>query len=143
MKKIKLTESDKTGLLAALAVCLIGILVAVVIVVGVDIYRKHTYTCAIPPDWYRIIDMKRETHTSYSVNGDNTEEVYILSVEYEVDGNSYTDTIQILGGTNFAAELQGRYIADDAPEQVLGDIFYSARDPSHIGRYGDDSIFVE
>ena len=29
MKKIKLTESDKTGLLAALAVCLIGILVAV------------------------------------------------------------------------------------------------------------------
>lgn len=48
MKKIKLTESDKTGLLAALAVCLIGILVAVVIVVGVDIYRKHTYTCAIP-----------------------------------------------------------------------------------------------
>lgn len=87
--------------------------------------------------------MKRETHTSYSVNGDNTEEVYILSVEYEVDGNSYTDTIQILAGTNFAAELHGRYIADDAPEQVLGDIFYSARDPSHIGRYGDDSIFVE
>ena len=41
-----------------------------------------------------------------------------------MDGNSYTDTIQILAGTNSAAELHGRYIADDAPEQVLGDIFY-------------------
>lgn len=141
--KLKISQSDKEGLLAALAVCAIGILAAVLIVLGVDLYRKHTYTSVIPPDGYQITDMEAMTYTSYSVTGDNTEHVYIISVAYEVDGTAYTDTLQILQGTNFARELHSRYLDDDHPEEVLGNLYYSPKDPSHIGRYGDDSIFVE
>ena len=131
------------ALLAALAVCGIGILFSILIVLGVDIYRKHTYTSVILPDAYRITDMKAKEHTSYSVNGDNTDYVYIITVKYEIDGTSYTDTLQILQGTHFATELHARYLADNAPEEVLGNLYYSEKDPSHIGRYGDDSLFVE
>ena len=42
--KLKITKSDKQALLAALVVCGIGILFSILIVLGVDIYRKHTYT---------------------------------------------------------------------------------------------------
>ena len=94
--KLKITKSDKQALLAALAVCGIGILFSILIVLGVDIYRKHTYTSVILPDAYRITDMKAKEHTSYSVNGDNTDYVYIITVKYEIDGTSYTDTLQIL-----------------------------------------------
>ena len=132
-----------SSLLAALAVCGIGILFSILIVLGVDIYRKHTYTSVILPDAYRITDMKAKEHTSYSVNGDNTDYVYIITVKYEIDGTSYTDTLQILQGTHFATELHARYLADNAPEEVLGNLYYSEKDPSHIGRYGDDSLFVE
>ena len=90
--KLKITKSDKKALLAALAVCGIGILFSILIVLGVDIYRKHTYTSVILPDAYRITDMKAKEHTSYSVNGDNTDYVYIITVKYEIDGTSYTDT---------------------------------------------------
>ena len=48
--KLKITKSDKKALLAALAVCGIGILFSILIVLGVDIYRKHTYTSMILPD---------------------------------------------------------------------------------------------
>ena len=116
--KLKITKSDKKALLAALAVCGIGILFSILIVLGVDIYRKHTYTSVISPDAYRITDMKAKEH-------------------------SYTDTLQILQGTHFATELHARYLADNAPEEVLGNLYYSEKDPSHIGRYGDDSLFVE
>lgn len=58
--KLKITKSDKKALLAALAVCGIGILFSFLIVLGVDIYRKHTYTSVILPDAYRITDMKCE-----------------------------------------------------------------------------------
>ena len=126
-----------------LAVCGIGILFSILIVLGVDFYRKHTYTSVILPDAYRITDMKAKEHTSYSVNGDNTDYVYIITVKYEIDGTSYTDTLQILQGTHFATELHARYLADNAPEEVLGNLYYSEKDPSHIGRYGDDSLFVE
>ena len=129
--------------LAALAVCGIGILFSILIVLGMDIYRKHTYTSVILPDAYRITDMKATAHTSYSVNGSNTDYVYIITVKYEIDGTSYTDTLQILQGTHFATELHARYLADNAPEEVLGNLYYSEKDPSHIGRYGDDSLFVE
>ena len=141
--KLKITKSDKQALLTALAVCGIGILFSILIVLGVDIYRKHTYTSVILPDAYRITDMKAKEHTSYSVNGDNTDYVYLITVKYEIDGTSYTDTLQILQGTHFATELHARYLADNAPEEVLGNLYYSEKDPSHIGRYGDDSLFVE
>ena len=131
------------ALLAALAVCGIGILFSILIVLGVNISRKHTYTSVILPDAYRITDMKATAHTSYSVNGSNTDYVYIITVKYEIDGTSYTDTLQILQGTHFATELHARYLADNAPEEVLGNLYYSEKDPSHIGRYGDDSLFVE
>ena len=97
--KLKITKSDKQALLAALAVCGIGILFSILIVLGMDIYRKHTYTSVILPDAYRI--------------------------------------------TDFATELHARYLADNAPEEVLGNLYYSEKDPSYIGRYGDDSLFVE
>ena len=141
--KLKITKSDKQALLAALAVCGIGILFSILIVLGVDIYRKRTYTSVILPSEYTISNMKAETHTSYSINGDNTDYVYIITVKYEIDGTAYTDTLQILQGTKFAQELHGRYLADNAPEEVLGNLYYSEKDPSHIGRYGDDSLFVE
>ena len=48
--KLKITKSDKKALLAALAVCGIGILFSILIVLGMDIYRKHTYTSVILPD---------------------------------------------------------------------------------------------
>ena len=50
---------------------------------------------------------------------------------------------EALQGTHFATELHARYLADNAPEEVLGNLYYSEKDPSHIGRYGDDSLFVE
>lgn len=108
--KLKITKSDKKALLAALAVCGIGILFSILIVLGMDIYRKHTYTSVILPDAYRITDMKATAHTSYSVNGSNTDYVYIITVKYEIDGTSYTDTLQILQGTHFATELHARYL---------------------------------
>jgi hypothetical protein len=37
--KLKITKSDKKALLAALAVCGIGILFSILIVLGMDIYR--------------------------------------------------------------------------------------------------------
>ena len=141
--KLKISKSDKQALLAVLAICTIGILFSILLVLGVDLYRKHTYTSVILSDAYRISDIKAETHTSYSVNGDNTDYVYIITVKYEIDGTAYTDTLQILQGTQFAAELHARYLTGNAPEEVLGNLYYSSKDPSHIGRYGDDSIFVE
>ena len=142
--KLKITKSDKQALLAALAVCGIGILFSILIVLGMDIYRKHTYTSVILPDAYRITDMKATAHTSYSVNGSNTDYVYIITVKYEIDGTSYTDTLQSFRRAPiFATELHARYLADNAPEEVLGNLYYSEKDPSHIGRYGDDSLFVE
>lgn len=131
------------GAAGGAGVCGIGILFSILIVLGMDIYRKHTYTSVILPDAYRITDMKATAHTSYSVNGSNTDYVYIITVKYEIDGTSYTDTLQILQGTHFATELHARYLADNAPEEVLGNLYYSEKDPSHIGRYGDDSLFVE
>ena len=107
--KLKITKSDKKALLAALAVCGIGILFSILIVLGMDIYRKHTYTSVILPDAYRITDMKATAHTSYSVNGSNTDYVYIITVKYEIDGTSYTDTLQILQGTHFATELRATW----------------------------------
>ena len=106
--KLKITKSDKQALLAALAVCGIGILFSILIVLGVDIYRKHTYTSVILPDAYRITDMKAREHTSYSVNGDNTDYVYIITVTSELDGTSYTANLQIYQGTTFATELNER-----------------------------------
>ena len=141
--KLKITKSDKQALLAALAVCGIGILLSILIVLGVDMYRKHTYTSVILPSEYTISNMKAETHTSYSINGDNTDYVYIITVKYEIDGTAYTDTLQILQGTKFATELHDHFLRGDAPEEVLGNLYYSEKDPSHIGRYGDDSLFVE
>ena len=143
MKKPKISASDKKALLAALSVCATGILTAILIVLGVDVYRKHTYTSVILPGEYTISNMKAEKHTSYSETGDNTDYVYIITVKYEIDGAAYSDTLQILQGTRFATELHDRFLRGDDPEEVLGNLYYAPKDPSHIGRYGDDSIFVE
>ena len=42
-----------------------------------------------------------------------------------------------------AVDLFERYQMDSNPEEVLGKLYYSPKKPSHIGRYGDDSIFVK
>ena len=49
----------------------------------------------------------------------------------------------MLTGTELAKTLYGRYQTDSNPEEVLGKLYYSPKKPSHIGRYGDDSIFVK
>ena len=120
--KLKITKSDKKALLAALAVCGIGILFSILIVLGMAIYRKHTYTSVILPDAYRITDMKATAHTSYSVNGSNTDYVYIITVKYEIDAPI------ILGrSTNFVGITirgQGDYGTYVGPKTgYLGDQF--------------------
>ena len=134
--KLKITKSDKKALLAALAVCGIGILFSILIVLGVDIYRKHTYTSVILPDAYRITDMKAKEHTSYSVNGDNTDYVYIITVKYEIDGTSYTDTLQILQGTHFAT-IRLRYDAriTDTCRVLLADVPWDIISMDDIRQY--------
>ena len=57
--------------------------------------------------------------------------------------SSYTDTLDMLTGTELAKTLYGRYLTDSNPEEVLGKLYYSPKKPSHIDRYGDDSIFVK
>ena len=73
----------------------------------------------------------------------DTDSIYVVTVEYQVDGVTYTDTLDMLTGTELAKTLYGRYQTDSNPEEVLGKLYYSPKKPSHIGRYGDDSIFVK
>ena len=140
--KLKITKSDKKALLAALAVCGIGILFSILIVLGMDIYRKHTYTSVILPDAYRITDMKATAHTSYSVNGSNTDYVYIITVKYEIDGTSYTDTLQICRAP-ISPPSCTRATCRQHPGRSAGQFVLFRERPIHIGRYGDDSLFVE
>ncbi len=141
--KLKITKSDKKALLAALAVCGIGILFSILIVLGMDIYRKHTYTSVILPDAYRITDMKATAHTStLSMGATPITSTSSRSSMRSTEPATRTHC-KFLQGTHFATELHARYLADNAPEEVLGNLYYSEKDPSHIGRYGDDSLFVE
>lgn len=138
-------EKNREALIAVLTVCLIGVLVTVVIIAAVDLYRKHTYTAEIDPSEYKIIKIEKSTTTSYSAATEtvDTDSIYVVTVEYQVDGVTYTDTLDMLTGTEFAKTLYGRYLTDSNPEEVLGKLYYSPKKPSHIGRYGDDSIFVK
>lgn len=141
--KLKITKSDKKALLAALAVCGIGILFSILIVLGVDIYRKHTYTSVILPDAYRITDMKAKEHTSYSVNGDNTDYIYIITVKYEIDGTSYTDTLQIFAGHPFCHRAARALPGRQRPGRSAGQFVLFRERPIPYWAYGDDSLFVE
>ena len=138
-------EKNREALIAVLTVCLIGVLVTVVIIAAVDLYRKHTYTAEIDPSEYKIIKIEKSTTTSYSAATEtvDTDSIYVVTVEYQVDGVTYTDTLDMLTGTELAKTLYGRYQTDSNPEEVLGKLYYSPKKPSHIGRYGDDSIFVK
>ena len=138
-------EKNREALIAVLTVCLIGVLVTVVIIAAVDLYRKHTYTAEIDPSEYKIIKIEKSTTTSYSAATEtvDTDSIYVVTVEYQVDGVTYTDTLAMLTGTELAKTLYGRYQTDSNPEEVLGKLYYSPKKPSHIGRYGDDSIFVK
>ena len=129
-------EKNREALIAVLTVCLIGVLVTVVIIAAVDLYRKHTYTAEIDPSEYKIIKIEKSTTTSYSAATEtvDTDSIYVVTVEYQVDGVTYTE---------LAKTLYGRYQMDSNPEEVLGKLYYSPKKPSHIGRYGDDSIFVK
>ena len=91
------------------------------------------------------IKIEKSTTTSYSAATEtvDTDSIYVVTVEYQVDGVTYTDTLDMLTGTEFAKTLYGRYLTDSNPEEVLGKLYYSPKKPSHIGRYGDDSIFVK
>ena len=131
-------EKNREALIAVLTVCLIGVLVTVVIIAAVDLYRKHTYTAEIDPSEYKIIKIEKSTTTSYSAATEtvDTDSIYVVTVEYQVDGVTYTVT-------ELAKTLYGRYQTDSNPEEVLGKLYYSPKKPSHIGRYGDDSIFVK
>ena len=130
-------EKNREALIAVLTVCLIGVLVTVVIIAAVDLYRKHTYTAEIDPSEYKIIKIEKSTTTSYSAATEtvDTDSIYVVTVEYQVDGVTYTDTLDMLTGTELAKTLY--------PEEVLGKLYYSPKKPSHIGRYGNDSIFVK
>ena len=138
-------EKNREALIAVLTVCLIGVLVTVVIIAAVDLYRKHTYTAEIDPSESKIIKIEKSTTTSYSAATEtvDTDSIYVVTVEYQVDGVTYTDTLDMLTGTELAKTLYGRYQMDSNPEEVLGKLYYSPKKPSHIGRYGDDSIFVK
>ena len=132
-------KKERESLAAVLLVCLIGLLVMAVIVKGVDIYRRSTYTTALCASEYRIIDMKKSETTSYSAAAEtvDTEDIYLITIAYQVEGVAYTDQIQMLTGTDLARKLHQSWLEQDAPEEVLGTIYYAQKDPSHIGRYGD------
>ena len=86
-------EKNREALIAVLTVCLIGVLVTVVIIAAVDLYRKHTYTAEIDPSEYKIIKIEKSTTTSYSAATEtvDTDSIYVATVEYQVDGVTYTD----------------------------------------------------
>ncbi len=132
-------KKERESLAAVLLVCLIGMLVMAVIVKGVDIYRRSTYTTALCASEYRIIDMKKSETTSYSAAAEtvDTEDIYLITIAYQVEGVAYTDQIRMLTGTDLARKLHQSWLEQDAPEEVLGTIYYVQKDPSHIGRYGD------
>ena len=81
-------EKNREALIAVLTVCLIGVLVTVVIIAAVDLYRKHTYTAEIDPSEYKIIKIEKSTTTSYSAATEtvDTDSIYVVTVEYQVDG---------------------------------------------------------
>ena len=95
-------EKNREALIAVLTVCLIGVLVTVVIIAAVDLYRKHTYTAEIDPSEYKIIKIEKSTTTSYSAATEtvDTDSIYVVTVEYQVDGVTYTDTLDMLTGKN-------------------------------------------
>lgn len=97
-------EKNREALIAVLTVCLIGVLVTVVIIAAVDLYRKHTYTAEIDPSEYKIIKIEKSTTTSYSAATEtvDTDSIYVVTVEYQVDGVTYTDTLDLLTGTELA-----------------------------------------
>ena len=90
-------EKNREALIAVLTVCLIGVLVTVVIIAAVDLYRKHTYTAEIDPSEYKIIKIEKSTTTSYSAATEtvDTDSIYVVTVEYQVDGVTYTDTLDM------------------------------------------------
>ena len=89
--KSRKNEENREALIAVFAVCLIGVLVTVVIITVVDLYRKHTYTAEIDPSEYKIVKIEKSTTTSYSAATEtvDTDSIYVVMVEYQVDGVTY------------------------------------------------------
>ena len=136
-------QQNGKGLLAALAICLAGLLVTAAIVGGTELYRKMRYTVEIRPEDYRIIDICRGEATLTHADGtSSTDAIERITVEYWVDGTAYRDEIQMLSGTRTAQEIRARFWNQDAPEEILGSLWIAPGNPSHIGRYGE-GIWIE
>ena len=125
-------EKNREALIAVLTVCLIGVLVTVVIIAAVDLYRKHTYTAEIDPSEYKIIKIEKSTTTSYSAATEtvDTDSIYVVTVEYQVDGVTYTDTLDMLTGTEFA----------ENPVWTLSDGFESGRSAGEALLFAEKAV---
>ena len=126
-------------LLAALLVCLAGLLLAAAIIGGTELYRKKRYTMEIRPEDYRITDICRgETTMTHADGTSSTDETEWITVEYCVDGTAYRDEISMLSGTKTAQEIRVHFRNQDHPEEILGSLWIAPEEPSSIGRYGEE-----
>ena len=136
-------RQNRKGLLAALLVCLAGVLIAAAIVGGTELYRKMRYAVEIRPEDYRIIEICRGESTMTHADGtSSTDEIERITVEYWVEGTVYRDEIPMLSGTKTAQEIRARFGKQDSPEKILGSLWIAPEHPSHIGRYGE-GIWIE
>lgn len=120
----------------ALLICLGGgLLLTAAILLGVDIYRKARYTAPLPPEVYRIAKIREGVSTSTGANGAASEDkILILTISYQVNGVSYTDTLEMLAGSEEAKTIYGQWKTGGRPEQTLGVLYYDPDAPDHIGR---------
>ena len=131
-------RQNRKGLLAALLVCLAGVLITAAIIGGTELYRQMRYTVEIRPEDYRITDICRgETTMTHADGTSSANEVDRITVEYWVDGTIYRDEIPMLSGTQTAQEIRARFRNRNRPEEILGSLWIAPENPSHIGRYGE------
>lgn len=132
-------QQNRKGLLAALLVCLAGLLLAAAIIGGTELYRKKRYTMEIRPEDYRITDICRgETTMTHADGTSSTDETDRITVEYCVDGTVYRDEISMLSGTKTAQEIRVHFRNQDHHEEILGSLWIAPEEPSSIGRYGEE-----
>ncbi len=75
-------QQNRKGLLAALLVCLAGLLLAAAIIGGTELYRKKRYTMEIRPEDYRITDICcGETTMTHADGTSSTDETDRITVE--------------------------------------------------------------
>ena len=129
-------QQNRKGLLAALLVCLAGLLLAAAIIGGTELYRKKRYTMEIQPEDYRITDICRgETTMTHADGTSSTDET---RPDYCGIGTVYRDEISMLSGTKTAQEIRVHFRNQDHPEEILGSLWIAPEEPSSIGRYGEE-----